>query len=119
MIVKFTNTESEILHHRLEGDTQWEVMDNTYLQTPWTEDEVADKCKDLLGCRPLWFDTEDELSKWLVADAVDGSVFMDREIQADAVALGEITKGKALAYIRASQSIERKLAEAGMEVVFP
>ena len=98
----FTKSELEIVKHRLQvPDAIAECLEDT-----WGYGIVADRAS-LLSENTHLIDWSSELDRDIVVDSLEGStVFCGIE---DAVALGEITKGAALAMHKAAKSLEAKL----------
>jgi len=105
--MKFTKLELEIINHRLEVPDA--ITDNLHDEhgdgTNWDLAlDVVNRAVDRFNA-----DGWDNLSEdftYVLRNAIEGSTFfagMD-----DAVASGEMSKGKALAYYKAAKSIERK-----------
>ncbi len=114
--VVFTRTESEVLRHRLEmPDCIHEVLVED--DGAWTYDQVAARCRALAAGDQVVVSDLAHLDLLIIGEAAAGStVLCDVE---DAVALGELSRGKALAMLRACRGIEEKLAAVGVEVEVP
>jgi len=107
----FTPTEWEIIEHRLacpdaiaqaltDGDDECPAT-----LTEYTEDFV-EKWATALWNNPQHIDLNDDLDRAIIIDCLEGSTFFCD--MTDAVALGEISKGKYLAYCKASRSLEKR-----------
>lgn len=116
--MKFTRTEAEILLHRIDlPDAVADVFQGRFprgnilsairmLKRFLTEGEDVLDAKDL-----------PELQRELMIECAEGSTFLCGV--EDAVATGEISRGKALAWERAAQSIEKKLSLPQRQVLIP
>ena len=121
MIIKLTNTEWEILEHRLGvsdciADALYDFgLTEAENEERWTQvQDAADALYDSLGsAREIDTGALTEIDREILADCLSGSTFFaDLD---DAVHYGDLTRGKALAIRKAGRSIERKLNEAGIK----
>jgi len=105
--MNFTGIEWDILSHRLEAcDAVAEALCDDE-DSAFGFDEVEDRCRELLDAGPTGVDTTDALTRAIIVDCCEGAtMFTDME---DAVAVGQITRGKMLAYFRAARSLEDKV----------
>lgn len=121
MIIKLTNSEWEILEHRLAisdciADALYDFgLTKDENEARWTQvQEAADALNSSLrSTRAIAVEALTEVDREILADCLSGSTFFaDLD---NAVHYGELTRGKALAIRKAGRSIERKLNEAGIK----
>ena len=106
--MKITKTEAAILIHRLDcSDGLLEVYNDSYDQE-LTWDEMNEVCEKLIEeCKAGNIQEPIEgLRKFALEDAVEGSTFFGN--MEHAVADGELSKGKFLAYRKAAISLSDK-----------
>lgn len=106
----FTPTEALILAHRIEV---WDAIADAFASDGkgYKLDQIVDRCDELLRGwhegQSLTVDMGDVLTRDIIEDACHGStVFADLD---DQVLFGEISRGKALALIKAAKSLIKKL----------
>ena len=101
--MKLTKTEFEILAHRLEvPDALADCLEQ------FDKDIIFEQSKFLLkNGLSIELDNLNEVQKAILIDCCEGSTFFaDCN---DAVASGELSKGKLLSWFRAAESLEKKL----------
>lgn len=100
--MRFTPTEWKIISHRLEaGDGIAECLDKH------DPEEVAERAYDLMVGGQDAVDWDSLLDRDIIVDCCEGcTLFADIE---DEVAVGNMSRGEALALYRAAKSIEDKL----------
>lgn len=117
-ILSISPIEWEIIEHRLDvPDALAGALSDTF---GWDESEIeasANRFKflphDGLGNRLIDVTTLTEIDREVLKDCLEGSTFFaDMD---DEVALGNMTKGKKLAYRKAALTVSDKLSTAGIE----
>lgn len=114
--IRLTPTEIEILQHRLEvPETIADALEEEH------DRETVERCAESLryylkNCREIVLG-QDAVADAILADCCNGSTFFGSS--EDAVALGEITRGKLLNWQRAAASLEKKFESAGINVSIP
>jgi len=110
--MKFTPREWEIIKHRLEASgaiadalTDYTPGEKPAVFVSWQD--VQDRADKLCIRNPVYFDILDTIDQKIICDACDGSTFFS-DID-DAVENGELSRGDALAFHRAANSLEKKL----------
>ena len=105
--MKFTPTEWEIIDHRLgAADSSAECLSDEPDDAPADFDTLLEVCRDL---EKIGGDIPDptELQLEVIYDCCCGCTFF-ADIW-DEVALGNLSRGKVLAWFRAATSLEKKL----------
>jgi len=124
MKIQLTDNEWEIVEHRLSvSDAVAEMLtdgldhdmreDERELIFEQVQDEVEALRKTIELTKTIDTETLTRYQREALVDCMEGSTFFaDFD---DVVFEGYMTKGKALAFRKAGQSLERKLNEAGIE----
>lgn len=118
LLPKFTTLELEIFNHRLDvEDALAGVLEESFEFNP---EAIFNMIGFLHTALDSSFDIEvpqvgsgESILVELIRDCVEGSTFFAG--MEDAVALGDLSRGKMMAYIKSSYSLRRKLQEAGIE----
>jgi len=123
--LELTPVEFEIIHHRL---TLWDALADCLADTfEWDWQKVYDAVSDFeamlrsaakSGAVKIDVESLSEIEREALRDCVDGSTwFASAE---DAVASGEISRGKLLAHQRLAIAIEKKFEACGLNTTgFP
>ena len=137
MTIKLTNSEWEILDHRL---ACVDALAECYADTIYCTDEDAGKTLTdeqheaaynmahdvasalwdrISATREIDVAALTDIERVLIADCVDGSTFFadmdDAVARHQSYGEGDMSRGKALSLRKAGNSLERKLNEAGIE----
>ena len=113
--MNLTTNEWEIIDHRLgapdciaDALTDGDEIDPPILKS--SHQEVIDRAWHLSGYGQASIDFESKLDREIIIDCLDGCTFF-ADID-DAVASGELSKGKCLAYHKAANSLEKKFNQS-------
>ena len=110
--INFTPAEWEIIVHRLSAsdviaECLADVVDENGVLVEWYDFETTEKrCLDISRNGQTAINWSSQHDRDIVEDAITGSMYCCDLL--DAVAFGEITRGKYLAIMKAAKSIESK-----------